>query len=152
MTRTLIAICLLAACGGSHPAPATASSGAACPPAVPAAVTKAYPDAAQDSCKAEHEDGKDIFEVKLTKKDGGKAELDVSPEGTILQVEEVVPTASLPEPVAKAFAAKFPGAQPARVERQTSPGKPPTFEIAFSAGTVGKEVTFSESGDLVEEE
>jgi len=145
-TRSLLALCLLAACGGHPKAPATTAS--TCPPSVSAAVTRAYPTSAQQGCKAEHEDGKDIFEVKIKNADGAIVELDVAPDGTILQAEEVVPAASLPEAVAKAFAAKYPGAQPARVERVTVTGKPAMFEIAFS----GKAATFSETGDFVEEE
>ena len=153
-TWTLTPILFAAACGGSHPSPTTAAAGAGagCPPAVPAAVTQAYPDATQQGCKAEHEDGKDIFEVKLTKADGTRAELDVSPDGTILQTEEVVPATGMPDAVASAFAAKYPGAQASRVERVTVPGKPVTFEIAFVVGDARKEATFSETGDLVEEE
>jgi hypothetical protein len=146
LNRTLLALCLLAACGGKHPAPATASAGGGCPPAVPAAVTKAYPDAKQSACEGEHEDGMEIFEVKITKADGSTAELELSANGTILATEEVV--AAMPDPVAKAFAAKYPGAEPRKIERITSPGKPVVFEIAFA----GKEATFSETGDFVEEE
>ncbi len=144
--RTLLALCLLAACGGTHPASKTAASGGGCPPAVPAAVTKAYPDATQGACEGEHEDGMDIFEIKIKKPDGSTAELELSADGTILATEEVV--AAMPDAVAKAFAAKYPGAAAMKIERITSPGKPTTFEIAFA----GKEATFSETGDFVEEE
>ena len=140
---------ILGACGGkpaAHP-PAHAAAGG-CPPAIAAAVTKAFPDGTQRSCEGEHEDGMDIFEVKLAKADGGTAEIEVSPEGTILQVEEVIAAATLPDPVAKAFAAKYPGVTATRVERVTRPEKGTSFEIKFP----GKEATFSDAGAFVEEE
>jgi hypothetical protein len=115
---------------------------------VAAAVTKAHPDATQKACKGEHEDGKDIFEVKLDMKDGTKAELELSADGTILAMEEVVPTSALPKAVADAFAAKYPGATAEKVERITPTGKPVMFEIGFA----GKEASFSETGAFIEEE
>lgn len=146
-TRFLLGALLLAACGGSPKTPATAASGG-CPPAVTAAVTKAHPDATQTGCESEHEDGKDIFEVKIAMTDGTKAELEVSPDGSILAMEEVVPTSALPKAVADAFAAKYPGATAERVERITPTGKAVMFEIKFS----GKEAAFSDSGAFIEEE
>ncbi len=146
LNRTLLALSLLAACGGKHPAHSTAEAGGACPPAVPAAVTKAYPGAAQSACESEHEDGMDNFEIKVKKTDGSAAEIELSADGTILATEEVVPT--MPDAVAKAFAAKYPGAEAKRVERITRPGKPAVFEIKFA----NKEATFSETGDFIEEE
>lgn len=139
---------LLGACGGKPAAHPPDHAAGGCPPAIAAAVTKAFPDATQRSCAGEHEDGMDIFEVKLAKADGGAAEVEVSADGTILQVEEVITTATLPEPVAKAFAAKYPGVTATRVERVTRPAKGTSFEIKFP----GKEATFSDAGAFVEEE
>lgn len=147
-TRFLLASVLLAACGGSPKTPATAAAGGGCPPAVTAAVTKAHPDATVTNCKGEHEDGKDIFEAKLTMKDGTKAELELSPDGGILAMEEVVPATAMPKAVADAFAAKYPGATAERVERITPTGKQVMFEIAFA----GKEASFSDTGAFIEEE
>ncbi len=146
LNRTLLAVFLLAACGSKQSTTTTVSAGGGCPPAVPAAVTKTYPGATQSACATEHEDGMDIFEIKIKKIDGSSAEVELSADGTILATEEVVP--AMPDAVAKAFAAKYPGAEARRVERITKPGKPMQFEIKFA----GKEATFSETGDFVEEE
>ena len=145
--RSVLALSLLVACGGhpSTPTKATTVAGS-CPPAVLAAVTKAYPDAKQDACKGEHEDGKDVFEIKIAKGDGSRAEVQLAADGTILETEEVV--AAMPDAVAKAFAAKYPGATATRIERVTPTGKPSAFEIKFA----GKEATFTEAGGFVEEE
>jgi hypothetical protein len=118
-----------------------------CPTAVTDAVAKAFPKAKLASCKPEHEDGRDIFEAKLTKADGGKAEVDIAPDGKILQVEELVPVASLPDAVKKAFATKYPKAKADRAEKQTA-GADISYEIKFG----GKEATFKADGTFVEEE
>lgn len=144
--RTILAFCFLAACGGKNPKPATTAAAEGCPQPVPAAVTKAFPDATQGPCESETEDGTTIFEIKIKKSDGTSAEIELSPDGTIIATEEVV--AAMPDGVAKAFAAKYPGATASRIEKITSPGKPATFEVKFG----GKEATFSETGDFVEEE
>jgi hypothetical protein len=138
-----LSLVLVAACGGHKHSPTTAAAGG-CPPNISAAVAKQYPDAKQTSCESEHEDGKDIFEVKLST----GAEIELSPDGTITAMEEVVPTSALPDAVTKAFATKYPGAQAEKAEKISHPGKSASFEIKFA----GKEATFSEAGELVEEE
>ena len=122
-----------------------------CPATVTAAIDKAFPKATIGACKAEHEHGKDITEVKLTRADGTKAEADVAADGTILQIEEVVGADTLPDAVKKAFAAKYPKAKADRVEKQTA-GKDVSYELAFATDKGRKEATFKADGTFVEEE
>jgi hypothetical protein len=138
MLRTTL-VCLLVA------TPAVAAP--SCPTAVTDAIAKAFPKAKIDSCKAEKEHGHDQFEVRVTKADAKRAEIDVAPDGKILQVEEKIAPAELPDAVKKAFAAKYPKAKAERAEKQTA-GADVSFEIAF--GT--KEATFKADGTFVEEE
>src|SRR5512135_2406355 len=120
---------------------------ATCPKAVTDGVAKAFPKAKVDTCRPEHEDGKDIFEAKITRADGTKAAVDVAPDGAILQLEEKIAVDALPDAVKKAFAARYPKAKAERAEKQTA-GKAVTYEVAF-----GKtEATFTEDGKFVEEE
>lgn len=150
MNRLVLASLLVAsACGGT--AKSTASSSATpaattCPASVTATVARTYPDGTLGDCHSEHEDGKDFYEVAVTTPDGAAIEVELSTAGVITQTEQVV--AAMPEPVATAFAAKYPGATPSRVERHTHPGKADTFEVRFG----GREATFTASGDFVEEE
>jgi hypothetical protein len=138
MLRTILALTLLAT-------PALADT--TCPKAVTDGVAKAFPKSKIDKCHSEHEGGKDIFEAKITRADGTKAEVDVSPDGTILQLEEKIDVEKLPDAVKKAFAAKYPKAKAERAEKQTA-GKTVSYEVAF-----GKtEATFTEDGKFVEEE
>lgn len=118
-----------------------------CPKTVTDAVAKAFPKAKLDKCHPEHEGGKDIFEAKLTRADGTKAEVDVAPDGSILAVEEKIAVDALPDAVKKAFAARYPKAKAERAEKQTA-GKTVTYEVAF-----GKtEATFAADGRFIEEE
>jgi hypothetical protein len=146
--------CLALAAILSSSSVAVAKKGAKlpCPAAVKATTDKAFPGNTGATCKAEREDGKDIIEVKLTRKEGGQVELDVAPDGALLQIEEVVAVAELPAPVTKAFTAKYPKAKPERAEKQTITGKGVFFELAFTTDKGRKEATFAADGAFVEEE
>lgn len=144
MTRKILVLLLAAA-------PAYAEPPGGCPAAVTTAVKKAFPKATLGACKAEHEHGKDRFEVKLTKSSGEKVEVDVAPDGTVLQVEEKIAVDALPAAVKKAFAAKYPRAKMNGAEMQTA-GKDVRYEIAFTADKGRKEATFAADGTFVEEE
>lgn len=128
-----------------------AAAHADCPKPVTDAVAKAFPKSTVSACKAEKEHGHDQFEAKIVKADGSKAEIDVAPDGKILQVEEVVPLDKVPAAVTKAFAAKYPKGKATRAEKQTADGKV-SYELAFTLGDAHKEVTFDETGKFIEEE
>jgi uncharacterized membrane protein YkoI len=144
MFRTTLVLLLLAA-------PAYADAPPACPAAVTTGVNKAFPRSTIGTCKAEHEHGKDFFEVKLTKANGDKVELDIAPNGDVLQVEEKIAADALPDAVKKAFAAKYPKAKTTGAEKQTA-GKEVRYEIAFQTDKGRKEATFAADGTFVEEE
>jgi hypothetical protein len=124
---------------------------AACTADVKAAVTKAFPDATIDKCKAEKDHGKDLVEVKLTKKDGSRVEVDVGLDGKILQTEEKIAIDKVPAGVMKAFAAKYPKAKASGAEKQSAE-KSTSYEIAFTVDGAKKEATFAEDGKFIEEE
>ena len=126
---------------------------AACPDAVTAAVAKAYPDGSVTSCKHEHEDGREQFEVKLARKGGAKLELDVSPEGKILQTEETVALKDVPDAVMKAFSTKYAKAKATKAEREVHEDGATYYELGFT-GDKGKkqEATFAADGKFVEQE
>ena len=130
-------------------APATKSAPTpACPAVVTAAATKAFPDSKQTACKP-HKAG---FEVKLTKKDGKSVELDLAADGTIEQIEEIVPFDQVTAAVTKAFVARYPKGKLSRAEKMTKPGKSVEFELLFTIDGKTKEATFSDDGKFIEEE
>jgi hypothetical protein len=119
-----------------------------CPDAVKTSIARSFAKSSIKKCKAEHENGHDQFEVVIAKDGGAVAEVDVSPDGTILQVEEKIAVDQLPKAVTKAFATKYPKAKAEAAEKQTPTKGAPTYEIKFG----GKEATFTEDGKFVEEE
>ncbi len=151
LTYTALALPLLLAlplfADPPKPAPATE-----CPAAVKGAITRAFPKSSISNCKAEHEHGGDQFSVNVVKADGTKAEVDVSPEGKVLQVEEQIAVDNVPAAVTKAFAAKYGKAKIATAEKQTPAQGAPTYELAFVTNAGRKEATFTEDGKFVEEE
>jgi DNA-binding response OmpR family regulator len=110
MNRLLASFALalsLTSIGLADPKPTTT----ACPDPVKAAISRLFPKSTITTCKSENEHGTTQFEVKVTKADSTKAEVDVSAEGKVLQIEEKVPVASVPPAVMKAFAARYPKAK-----------------------------------------
>jgi len=146
-THVLLTTLLLTSTASADPKVAPAS----CPGPVTASVAKRFPGATISSCKAEHEKGHDQFEVKITS-DHGNAEIDVSPDGKILVVEEVVAMETIPAVVMKAFGLKYPKAKPTRAEKQTPAEGAITYEIAFLVADKRHEATFTNDGAFVEEE
>jgi hypothetical protein len=145
MLRTLAILLLFAT-------PTSAEPAATCPPAVTKSITKAFPKAAIAGCKTEREHGQDVVEVKLSEAGRASTTVDVSPDGTILQVESVIAVDALPAAVKKAFAARYPKAKPIGAEQQVAAKGSTRFEIAFTASGGRKEATFAEDGTFVEEE
>lgn len=149
---------LAAACSREPAPPATATHGSAstaastdCPDAIKQSIAKSFAGGTITKCKAEHEDGHDQYEVKVDQA-GQRLEVDVAPDGTVLQTESSIGLDGVPPTVMSAFGAKYPGAKPNGAEKQVRSGKGTYYEIAFGVGSGGKEATFAEDGTFVEEE
>ena len=125
---------------------------AKCPASVKETALKSYPDAKVASCKEEKERGNKQYEVKLTTKDSKKLELDISPEGSLIQTEEHMDMASVPAAVTAAFQAKYPGTKATKAEKQTKADGTSAYELGFKAKGKKHEATFSEDGTFKEEE
>lgn len=150
MTKSWLsyALVLLASTSVADPRPAADK----CPQAVKAAITRAFPKGSLTTCKAEREGGHDQFEVRVTRAGGAVAEVDVSRDGVILQIEEKIAVDQIPAAVAKSFAKKYPKAKIDRAEKQTPAHGTPSYELAFASDRGRKEATFAEDGTFVEEE
>ncbi len=123
-----------------------------CPEAVKAAIEKAYPGATVDSCKQEKEKGITLFEVKVTTKDAKKLEIDVAPDGKLLQTEEKVAVESVPQTVMDGFHAKYKDAKPSAAEKQVKADGTVQYELTIGAGKQKKEITLSLAGKVLEVE
>ena len=105
------------------------------------------------ACKEEKAKGKVQYEVKLETKEASKLELDISPEGAVLQTEEPAALDLVPKAVTAAFAAKYPKMKATRAAKQTKADGAITYELAFrDAQGKGHEATFKDDGTFVEEE
>ncbi|HSY49109.1 MAG TPA: hypothetical protein VLC46_09885 [Thermoanaerobaculia bacterium] len=123
-----------------------------CPEAVKAAIIKAYPGATVESCKKEEEKGTTVYEAKVTTKQALRLELDVAPDGKILQTEQKIGLETVPNAVLEGFHAKYKDVKPTAAEKQTKADGTVQYELAFGAGKQKREVTLSESGKILEEE
>jgi hypothetical protein len=123
-----------------------------CPEAVTAAINKAHPASKVESCKKEVEKGTTLYEVKVTTKEASKLEVDVAPDGKILQTEEKVDLKTVPKAVMDGFTAKYKGVKATGAEKQIKADGSIQYELSFGAGKQRKEVTFSEDGKFLEEE
>src|ERR1700682_2596435 len=74
-----------------------------CPAPVTAAINKAYPASTVASCKKEVEKGNTLYEVKVTTKQASMVEVDVAPDGKILQTEMKVSLEAVPKAVMDGF-------------------------------------------------
>jgi Putative beta-lactamase-inhibitor-like, PepSY-like len=123
-----------------------------CPEPVTAAINKAYPASTVTSCKKEVEKGTTLYEVKVTTKQASKVEVDVTPDGKIVQTEEKVSLEAVPKAVMDGFTAKYKDAKATGAEKQIKADGSIQYELKFVAGKKKKEVTFSEGGKFLEEE
>lgn len=124
------------------------------PAAVIAAVKKKYPSANLLKFERESEHGKSLYEVKL--RDGSRQlEVKLTPEGTQIEEEEVIPESELPEPVRKSFAASpHAKAKIVKIERVVHSDKKdqPTFEIKLTEGGKSVELLYDSAGKLLVKE
>ena len=123
-----------------------------CPNSIYEAARGAYPSSRVSACKEEREEGRVQYEVKLIHGNEGAIELDVSPEGVVLQTETVVAVGQVPSEITKAFNLKYPNTRVTRAERQTKRDGAVTYELAFAVHGKKHEATFKQDGTLLEEE
>jgi len=109
------AILLLAGCTHHHRE--SEESSAPAPAAVTSAITSAYPGAQITATHSEKEEI-DLFEVSFTA-DGKKHDADVTPDGTILSVEETVGESDVPAAALSAIRNAAQGASVRRYEKAT---------------------------------
>lgn len=117
------------------------------PAAVTAAVKKAFPEAKILAASKEVEKGATTFEVEL-KVEGRSVDMALDASGKILEIEKELDLRSLPKPVARRLAARYPGARIKKVEEITrGEGGPVHYEVALEA-----EVVLTAKGKIVRPE
>ena len=144
-----IAVAAFATIGLAAGLPAVAGD---CPATVITSIERAHAGAKTLACKDEHEGGLTLYEAKIRTADGKKLELDIRPDGTILQTEEHIATSAVPVAVLQSLHSKYPDATVKEAERLTAANGEISFEVAFSSGGRRKAMTVTEAGAFVEEE
>jgi hypothetical protein len=123
------------------------------PKAVIEAVEAKYPKAKLKSFEQEDEDGKTLYEIKITV-GRDSIEVKVSPEGTILAEERVITMKELPEAVKKSLTtSKYAKAKVRKIEKVTETDKPDEVAYEIHVDHAGKrlELVFSQTGELKKE-
>ena len=107
--RTVLTIAVVLSLAASIPADEEKVSLDKLPAAVKDAYAKKYPGATFKRASTEKEEGKTVYEVSFTH---NGANLDVTFDGTgaVLGIEKEIAAKDLPNAVADAVAAKYPGA------------------------------------------
>ncbi len=126
------------------------------PPAVKAAVQKRFPGVELLKAGKEVEDGKTTYEVSI-KSEGHKIDIDVTPEGAIVEMEKEIDVASLPKAVSGALDAKYRGATLLKAEEiiKVNGGKETlqNYEVLLQTAEKKRyEVVLSAEGKIEKEE
>jgi hypothetical protein len=128
----------------------TVSVAGAAPPGLPApilaAFQAAYPHATIKTAAAEKENGKVVWEVESTENGLGR-DLLYTPDGTVVEIEEEVPSVQLPAPVTAVVKAQYPSARIVKGERVTR-GATVTYELQL-AGAAKKSIELTPEGQPV---
>ena len=114
------------------------------PAPVLAAFQKAYPTAKLKACSSEQKDGKTCYELET--KDG-KTERDLiyAADGSVMEIEEGLAPANLPEAVKKAVADQYPKAAIKKAEKLTKGGEV-SYEVVVKNGKKTVELVFDAEG------
>ena len=95
---------------------------------------------------AEKENGKVVWEVESTENGLGR-DLLYTPDGTVVEIEEEVPSAQLPVPVTVAVKAQYPAARIVKGEKVTR-GATVVYELQL-AGAARKSIELTSEGKPV---
>ncbi|HYE34622.1 PepSY domain-containing protein [Methylocaldum sp.] len=86
------------------------------PPAVRAAADKAVPGVKWEKAETETEKGQAIYEMKGRDSLNREVEVEVTPEGTLVEAETEIPLEEVPIVVREALKARFPNFKPEEIE------------------------------------
>jgi uncharacterized membrane protein YkoI len=115
------------------------------PAAAKAAADKAVPGVRWKKAEKEQEDGKTIYELKGRDPKGKKIEVEVSPDGKQVSVEEKISLDAVPTAVKQAADKAVPGAKWKWAEQENEGGK--TFYELKGRDPKGKKVKLEISAD-----
>jgi uncharacterized membrane protein YkoI len=115
------------------------------PPAVEKTVAEQSKGATIKGFSTEVEDGKKIYEVELTVNGHGK-DVSMDTQGNVIEVEEEVPIASLPQAVKEGLTKAAGKGTITKVESLTKKGKLVAYEAVVKTGTKSSEIQVGPDG------
>lgn len=117
------------------------------PASVVSSFEKSYPTAVIKGIGKEKENGATYYEVESM---DGKTRRDLlySPDGTLVEIEETISIAKIPQPVTKTFSEKFVGYSVVKAEKVTKGGEV-SYELTIKQGKGKKEVVFDSAGKVL---
>lgn len=144
---TLLALAAFASLAGAaeekKPAPAQV------PPAVVQAFQKAYPNVKEAKYEEKAIDGKTSYEVEF-KDQGMELEAVYGADGSLVETEEKIKTADLPEAAAQAVKKAHPGATLKEAEKITKPdGTAGGYEVEVKDGKKTLELRLDPGGSIL---
>jgi hypothetical protein len=110
--------------------------------------TEAYPNATVKSCAREADDDKTLYEIQSV---DGDANRDViyDDDGQLIVIEELMNTASLPEPVQQAVREKAPKGE-IEVAKKLTRGASVSYELQIQEAGTSKEIVVDPKGNELE--
>jgi hypothetical protein len=120
------------------------------PQAVKAAFQKAYPKGEITRVSTETRDSSVYYEIESVE---GKIQRSIlyHPDGAVYEVEQVIPTGTLPKSVRSGISAKYPKLEITRAESMTR-GTATEYEVRLETGKEKLEVVFDNSGKILRSE
>ncbi|MGX2039167.1 PepSY domain-containing protein [Methylocaldum sp. MU1018] len=153
----LLGLAGLAGCDGSGGSAEKNVSLDQLPPAVRTTADKAVPGVKWEKAETETERGQAIYELKGFDSSNRKVEVEVTPEGTLIEAETEVPLEEVPIVVREALKARQPNFKPEEIESVTKGVGPSGYEfegrdegnkkIEIFVSADGSQVTVQEADD-----
>ena len=122
------------------------------PAVVKQAADHAAPGVTWTKATKEVEDGKTIYELVGKDAKGREVEVEVTPQGKVIEVETHIPMSEVPATVTDAFKAKYPGQKVTDTEAVSKDGKVVAYDFATKLKGKDVEVRVSADGKTFEVE
>jgi hypothetical protein len=114
------------------------------------AFKQAYPNAMIKASSKETEKGKVVYEIESV--DGTlNRDLLYSPDGKVLEIEETIPSATLPMAITQSIAKEYPKSEIKKAEKVTV-GEIITYELVVSSANRAYSITLDPNGKILEKE
>jgi hypothetical protein len=120
------------------------------PTPIMAVFTQTYPNATVKGCAKEADDDKTLYEIESVDGDASRNVI-YDDDGQVIVIEELMNTASLPEPVQQAVREKAPKGE-IEVAKKLTRGASVSYELQIQDAGKSKEIVFDPKGNELQPE